>query len=352
MNIKSFRNVFFILTISIFTVSCCLTKSHNNEKKLIFLSNSKIELGILPEVGGRVVILRIPGQKNILKQAPEFWNEADTQKPKIGQKSEWKAYYGITVWLSPQSNWKCGEKDDSEKNDDGIPWPPDPYLIYGKYKIVEKRADFIKLKGPKSLISGIQLIKEYWIEKSGKVKFKVTAKNISKEKQSWSLWVLARINGYSNAYVPVENDKSFNIEYINKKHIERGKMKKINNFFTFIPDDYPQDPAVKKVIRTKAFISPNKGFMAGFIEKYLFLIKFKLLPDSEIHPDHKQVEIYNEIRRNRKDTLLEIEHHSAFKTLLPGQSMSSEESWQLFEYKGRKTTEDQLNFINSIVREN
>ena len=72
---------------------------------MIILSNDQVEVGVLPEVGGRVVLLRKPGLQNILKSDERLWVDAEKHKPEISAFSDFKAFNGHIVWLGPQSEW-------------------------------------------------------------------------------------------------------------------------------------------------------------------------------------------------------------------------------------------------------
>ena len=60
----------------------CKAYLQNNEN-LIILSNKNIEVGILTDVGGKIILLRKPGFKNILKSDEKVWENPEKQKPGI-----------------------------------------------------------------------------------------------------------------------------------------------------------------------------------------------------------------------------------------------------------------------------
>ena len=86
-------------------------------------------------------------------------------------------------------------------------WPPDPYLIYGDFKIKEQTDSYIKMVGPESPISGVQLVKEVTVLDDGRVSFKVTAKNIRDKDVSWDLWSNTRVNGHAPSYAYVGKNR-------------------------------------------------------------------------------------------------------------------------------------------------
>ncbi len=137
----------------------CNEKQNNGGEKLILLKNFQIEIGIIPDLGGRIVLLRKPGMKNILKSDPTQWNDP-LARPEVSAFSGFKAFNGHIVWLSPQSEWWIKLDINSERRDNKVIWPPDPYLIYGDYKIAEKTDTSITTIGTESPVIGVQLIKK------------------------------------------------------------------------------------------------------------------------------------------------------------------------------------------------
>jgi hypothetical protein len=58
----------------------------------------------------------------------------------------------------------------------------------------------------------------------------------------------------------------------------------------------------------------------------LFIIEFDLQPRWAIHPDHGQVELY--LDSNPDSGLLELEVHSPYRTLAPGDRLAARERWR------------------------
>jgi len=221
-------------------VVCCILLStttyaaNNPEDPLIVLSNENIEIGILPEVAGRIVMLRKPGMKNILRSDEEMWPEAAEKKPEINAFANFTAFNGNITWIGPQKEWWIHQDLNEERKSTKADWPPDPYTIYSKYEITEQLKSYIRLAGPVSPINGLSLIKEYSITEEGKVKIKITATNERETAVSWDLWMLTRLDGFSKAYVPVEQDEIFKLIIKENKKVETTPYKIENNYFTFL----------------------------------------------------------------------------------------------------------------------
>jgi len=94
----------FLLVALLFLLNSC-DKKHNQPDSLISLSNGTIEIGLLPEVGGRLVRVSLTGQANIIQSDTTLWNEPSSQRPSLNPLKPFKAYNGEINWVSPQSEW-------------------------------------------------------------------------------------------------------------------------------------------------------------------------------------------------------------------------------------------------------
>lgn len=310
------------------------------------LRSGKLELGILKEVGGRVVLLRESGEENLLKSNPELWNESPDDRYKPGDKAKWKEYGGHIVWLGPQSGW-WNQQDAYPKNT-GKAWPPDPYLIYGNYDVVESTDTYAKLEGPASPVSGVRLIKEYWLEDERTVRLRVTAENIRDSAVNWGLWTNTRFPGETRSYIPLDSNRnpefSFKGDWAEKSDIPFGV---VDGFFTFLVDEPVS--AGKSGWDSKVFATPKGGLLAAFPQDKVFIKKANLDFADRVHNEHGFAEIYNNVPAQPDGwSLLELEFHGPYQTLIPGESMSFEETWQLFDYDGLRNTDTHVNFLKGL----
>ena len=67
-----------------------------------------------------------------------------------------------------------------------------------------------------------------------------------------------------------------------------------------------------------------------------------------IHPDQGFVEIYKLITSSGAGELLELEHHSAFIDLQPGESFSMTERWAVHDCGAGEELRDYLRFYKKI----
>ncbi|NJM17096.1 MAG: DUF4380 domain-containing protein [Bacteroidales bacterium] len=126
----------------------------NDKHNIAALKNNVAELSILTSVGGRTIGYNLSGQPNVLLADTGFAHEAPIQKPSLDNVKDFKAYNGHIVWLGPQSAWWTAQYIHIDKRINADVWPPDPYLIYGNYSVVEQTKNSVVTLGPKSKILG------------------------------------------------------------------------------------------------------------------------------------------------------------------------------------------------------
>ena len=119
-----------------------------------------------------------------------------------------------------------------------------------------------------------------------------------------------------------------------------------DKFVTFIP----QLPLTNKYqISTKAIIYPDNGNIFSFTENNLVVISFKMIDKEKVHKDHGLIELYNGYFRDKDFKLLygllELEQHSEYKLLKQGETFTTEQTWQILEYKGLNSMKEHINFI-------
>jgi len=331
------RLIYSLIAI-IFFYSCSESKIDG----IILLTNSEIEVGILPEVGGRIVLLRKPGKDNILKSDSSLWINADQRKPEITPSTDFVAFNGNITWIGPQKEWWVHQNLNIERKENKADWPPEPYLIYSAYQITEQTKTFLKLVGPVSPINGLRLTKEYRITNGGEVEIKVTAKNERKTTVKWDLWMLTRLDGFARAYVPISESGILELVIKKNNKTETTPYKVVSNHFTFDPS-LPSSDKNEQV--QEVHLYPSRNYIVGFGKNQMLLINFDKIEKNLIHPNHGLVELYSFINKDGDDTLLELEVHGAYKTLKSGEIMTLTETWKLKHYNGENNSKDHLTFL-------
>lgn len=315
----------FIAVISIITLLACNEESPVEAKKVIYLTNSNLKIGILNEVGGRMVYFGTSEGINFLKSDSSQWHEPDSVRIIPSAYSDFKAYNGMITWIGPQSEWWKHQNLNQERLNSRAVWPPDPYLTYGKYQIIQKTDALLKIEGPPSPVSGLQLTKEYSISEN-KLQITVTAKNISDTIVSWDLWTNARFDSNTRYMVPTSEKGILRIDANETSEKEKMDDTCETGVFYFVPKEFS---AGKKQLYAKAFIYPEVGNMLAIKDKYILKISFEKIPIIQIHPEQALIEVFHSISSNGGDDLLELEHHSAYTTLKPGESFRLSETWSL-----------------------
>jgi hypothetical protein len=291
------------------------------EGRVIYLKNDQIEFGILKDVGGRVVSFGLNGSENFLFSDSALWNEPESDRIIPTPESDFKAYNGFITWVGPQSQW--WNQQTLNANRRNCIWPPDPFLEFGSFTIEEQTATSITLRGPKSWVSGIQLTKSFSMFEN-RLEITVTAQNISDKSVSWDLWSNLRFDAYTNFRVPINSGGLLKIDAVENEYKEPVAYRVEHGHFTFVPT-----PAISKMKVSKAFLQPSEGVIKIQFGSKVMNVRFELENREAIHPEQGHVEVYNCISVDEKSNLLELEHHSAYKTLKPGERMEMKEVWEV-----------------------
>ena len=293
--------------------------------KLYVLENSAIKVGLLPDVGGRMVFIAPAGEENFLLSDSTFWNEPDENRIKPSQNAPFKPYFGLTTWVGPQSEWWVHQDLNPSKKQRADVWPPDPYLIYSNFEIIEKTDTSIIMECDCSPISGVKLIKKFVLNKD-ELHIEHTAINCRDTTIAWDLWSNARFDAFTEFKVPVNDESIQKIQAVENMRNEIIAHKVENGYFTFLPE-LPLEQRKQRV--SKAFIYPCEGKMIVNKNDYTLTINFDLVPKEQIHPEQALVEVYNCVTTSGRDNVLELEHHSAYQKIDPGNQISLNEVWQL-----------------------
>ena len=294
----------------------------NSDSNLIFLENEHLKIGVLTKTGGRMVFFGRPGGENILFADEKQWYETEEEREKPTPFSKFKPYNGWITWVGPQSQWWMNQDVNPERKNAAAIWPPDPYLIYGEFTIINHTSTNITIVGPESPVSGVQLTKSLTLL-ANTLQISVTAKNIRNSPVSLDIWSNARFKPTSSFRVPATEQEIKRIEY--PRWAEKISHTIVDGFFSFVPE-----APVKRPERVaKAFIQANAGEMQLFHKNEMLSIQFTPVEETKIHPEQALVEVYINVSPNGVDGLLELEHHSAYGTLQPGETMSLDETWIL-----------------------
>ncbi|HYN02212.1 MAG TPA: DUF4380 domain-containing protein, partial [Vicinamibacteria bacterium] len=141
---------------------------------LIELTNGTVVVGVLPPLGGRVVLLRAAGGENLLDSDPKLWKPPYPQ-PALG--TPFRPWNGRIVWVGPQTGFWSQQDLRPDRKRARAGWPPDPFNETGRFDVVERTATLLKLKGATSPVTGLAFEHEYEITGERTVRMKTTATN-------------------------------------------------------------------------------------------------------------------------------------------------------------------------------
>ncbi|MEM6822392.1 MAG: DUF4380 domain-containing protein [Verrucomicrobiota bacterium] len=329
-------------------------RNRAGEEHLLLLKNSQAIVGVLPQVGGRTVVYRRPWGKNMLLAIPEKWNTQTAQPPELSPTTGWHPYYGHTVWLGPQHEWWNHQMLNPKKK--GHKWPPEAWLVYGAYEILEKSDIHVVMRSPESPIYGMQLTKTIRLLPDGRVDHHVSAKNISSKTQSWGIWSNTRVPIRHQIYLPIDSETKVRAEFENQNALERTMYpyRVTNGFFT-LPKNLPL-PNGQISRSAKYYLTPPKQWVASIYGLDLFVKWAKTPKPFPIAPKQSSVEIYVgrylRPKLNQIESMIELEFHGPYETLEPGESTEYEEAWQLVDYQQQNIQGAETEFLKDWIPRN
>ena len=305
------------------------------------LTTDKLEMRVTPDAGGRVLYLGLKGQPNFLKSISTI-----AQPDEINENTGFMPFFGHEVWFGPQSEWWMHQSLHPQRKKLKAVWPPDPFSSLSRNEIVEKTAKKILMKTTASPVNGLEVEKTFRLVDGNphQIDLWVAARNARNEKVSWDIWFNSRSFATTRIFAPVDQsvdvkrmDWQASIPYtieqgllsLNRTPIEAGKSR----------------------IMGKVMFQPSAGWFAAFNAKQLLIVQFPLQPLEKIHPEQGQLEFYMEHNpADESRDILEMEVHSAYQTLAPGDTMQARERWTLIEYSGDDSVEDQRKFLREQLK--
>jgi len=317
-------------------LSSCITPPKTKIDNVIRLSNDTIEIGLLPDVGGRLVKVSLAGKENIIQSDSALWNEPESKRPSLDPTKPFKSYNGLINWVNPQSEWWVKQDSFPDLKAKKSPWPPDPYLTYSKYKITNQKAGEVTLAGPESPYTHVQFTKTYRIE-GNKVILTTSARNCSIDTVSWGLWFNTRMNGWDQVFVPA--DSAALIKSTDPRlSPEKPALLWQNGCYSY---NTPLNDSNVKVFKGKSFFSPvSTPVIAGFKANQWLIIRSEIIDKSAIHPEQARIELYIENSANRNTDLQELEMQFAYEKIAPGSSITASQIWEVLPGNGLTTKEE------------
>jgi hypothetical protein len=305
---------------------------------LIELTNGTVVVGILPPLGGRVVLLKTTGAENLLDSDPKLWKPP---YPPPAIDTPFRRWNGRIVWVGPQTGFWTQQDLRADRKEAKAGWPPDPFTETGRFEVVERTPTLLKLAGPASPVSGLAFEHEYEITGERTVRMKTTATNRRATPVSWDLWPNTRVRIEGHPYVQLDPAQLLRMDGPRPDDAEVGVYPNAvrGGWLTFPPGRKPENG--RKRLWAKAYVRPAAGLIAYFLGKQLLLIRAPIVPKEKLHGEQAFVEMYRGAGK-AADTVLELEMHGAYRTLAPGETMSFEQTFEILDYEGPGTQEGHL----------
>ncbi len=303
------------------------------------LESADAVLEVTPSLGGRGLHFGAPGLPNLIKVGEAVQSHP---RPEVSADADDIGHLGHDVWVGPQSGWWSDQSANPARRDARAPWPPDPYLAFAQTTVLEHTPHKLVLEGIDSPVTGVRLTKTFAFDANdpATIDVGVEARNIRDTPVSRDLWFNTRISAAMRVYVPVAGESDVRIE--TSTDVAEPIWRIEDGLFSFV--DTPL-PAGHDVRRGKAFIQPSSGWMAGFADGQVFVIRFTLEPREAIHPEHGQVELYIDHGAGIADGLLELEVHAPYRTLAPRETMTAAERWTVLRYDGSDESAAHVAFL-------
>jgi Domain of unknown function (DUF4380) len=295
------------------------------------LSNGRIVVGILPPLGGRVVVLRPSDGENLLDADPKYWRPPF---PEPSLDTAFQPWNGRIVWTGPQNGFWSQQDLRPDLKAQKAGWPPDPFNETGRFEILEKTPLRLRLKGSTSPVTGLSLEHDYEITGERTVRMRVTATNGRATPVSWDLWPNTRARPDGFVYIPLDPKAPVRVDgpEAGARAVGRYPHEVREGWLAMPPGHRPEPPLEK--LWAKAFVRPALGLIAYFRRERLLLIRAKVVAVERLHPDQAFIEIYRAAGRTAADDILELEMHGPYVTLAPGRSMSFDQTFELLDYDG------------------
>jgi Domain of unknown function (DUF4380) len=254
--------------------SCSVCRTGFGGWDSIRLGNGIIELFVVPQIGGRIIQLRMGGEKLFYVNPRHRGRVYGPEENDFV--AGWKNYGGSKVWPAPQG-WSATNQ---------WPGPPDPVLDGGLYdlRIIEDRSDSaaVYLESPQDQYTGLTFSREIRVFRdSSSVRTRHEMRNTSSRAVRWAIWQVTQqvANRGLTVFVP---GTTFRQIYGDKRY----------PCIRLASDKAPWSLRYKNQV-AKFLLNPEQGWVTALHgESGIALVEtfpiFKGLP----YPDNASVEIW------------------------------------------------------------
>lgn len=310
---------------------------------LMEIANGGAVLAVAPAAGGRVVAYRLAGGANVLKASSRPPGAAI---PEPAVTNAWFDVSGHQTWVGPQNDWWQAQDLAPKRRAERATWPPDPWLECGRFHVREHQPARVRLEGPVSPVTGLQLVKTLSLAADGSATVRVTARNCRTVPVAWELWSNTRLEGRCRCYLALDGS-AVRVEVkfwepVNERLLEFAT---VNGFFTFTR---PATLPPPRTLIGKAFLAPRTGRICAFGKDFLFVKSFAVTPAAQVHRAQAPVEVYQKLAADPALDILELEFHGPYRELAPGEELAIEETWRLYRYEGADEPAAQTEFLHRL----
>ncbi|MFJ9781891.1 DUF4380 domain-containing protein [Amycolatopsis sp. NPDC101161] len=149
-----------------------------------WLDRGDLRLGLVPELGGRLLSVRYRGAELLWRNAELLDDDLRGEyAPNSGRMGDWVNYGGDKTWPAPQG-WA---------GPDQWPGPPDPVLDSGPYTAVVD-GDTVTMTSAPDPRTGLRFTRAITILDDG-YELRLTAENTSARPVRWALWNVTQFPG-------------------------------------------------------------------------------------------------------------------------------------------------------------
>ena len=149
-----------------------------------WLERGDLRLGLVPELGGRLLSLRHRGVELLWRNADLLDDDLRGEyAPNSGQMGDWVNYGGDKTWPAPQG-WD---------GPDQWPGPPDPVLDSGPYSVAAD-GDTVTMTSAPDPRTGLRFTRAITLLDES-YRLDLRAENVSSRQVRWALWNVTQLPG-------------------------------------------------------------------------------------------------------------------------------------------------------------
>jgi Domain of unknown function (DUF4380) len=333
----NFRSGGFLVLLLWISLGSCRAEGVESHDGPTLLANGGTTVGIQPEIGDRIALLKFHGGPNLIPEAPRPWSWRPEGWPRPPLDYPWSQDYGQVVWAGPQDSWWADQDVLPAKHKDV--WPPDPDWTLAEFTIMERTTTKLVAQSPVSRLNGLQLTKTVECLSDGKVKISAVVRNCGTKTLKKDIWFVFRAPFDNEEFVPIRSAEDVRL-------LQKGGDRFLNGMHTLRPSP-PEEG--KNAGFNKAFIDPAAGWIAITYRSGFLILRFRPAAREQVVTGHAPVEVYR-LQHRDGSTLLEIEQHSPVSLMAPGAAIEDEQTWEFLSYDGEDTSEARSRFLKDHLQ--